>query len=88
VIGAGVGNLVSLMSKDFVVLVLVGNIIAWPLAWWAMQKWLQEFTYRIHIGWGVFVLSFILTLVVALLTISYHCLKTALANPVKSLRSE
>ena len=88
VIGAGVMNLVNLMSKDFVLLVLLGNILAWPLAWYAMHKWLQAFTYRIEIGWGVFAISFLLTLFIAMLTISYHCIKTAVANPVKSLRSE
>jgi putative ABC transport system permease protein len=88
VIGAGVGNLVTLMSKDFVVLVLLGNIIAWPLAWYAMHKWLQAFTYRIEIGWGVFAISFVLTLLIAMVTISYHCIKTAVANPVNSLRTE
>jgi len=88
VIGAGVANLVTLMSKDFVALVLIGNVIAWPLAWYAMHEWLQSFSYRIDIGWGVFAFSFLLTLFIALLTISYHCIKTAVANPVKSLRTE
>jgi putative ABC transport system permease protein len=69
-------------------LVLIGNLIAWPLAWYAVNKWLQEFTDKITISWSVFVLSTAVTLIIAILTIAYHCLKTAIANPVKSLRTE
>lgn len=81
-------NLLQLLSRDFIILVLIGNIIAWPLAWYAVNKWLQGFTYKIDIGWGVFLFSAILTIVIALVTIGYHCVKTARANPVISLRSE
>jgi len=88
VIGAGVGNLVSLLSRDLVLLVLAGNLIAWPISWWLINKWLQEFTDRISIGWGVFVLSTLVTLLIAMLTMAYHCIRTANANPVKSLRTE
>lgn len=88
VIGASMANLVSLLSKDFVILVLIGNLIAWPLAWYVANKWLQEFTYKINISWTVFGLSALVTLIIALVTIGYHCIKTAAANPVKSLRSE
>ncbi|MBS1596928.1 MAG: ABC transporter permease [Bacteroidetes bacterium] len=88
VIGANVGNLIGLLSKDLLALVLLGNLIAWPIAWYAVNKWLQEFTYRIDIGWTVFVASAIITVLIAALTIAYHCLKTANANPVKSLRTE
>jgi putative ABC transport system permease protein len=88
VIGASAGNLISLLSKDLVILVLIGNLIAWPLAWYAVNKWLQEFTDKITISWSVFVLSTAVTLIIAILTIAYHCLKTAIANPVKSLRTE
>jgi putative ABC transport system permease protein len=88
VIGAGTGNLVQLLSKDFLILVLTGNIIAWPLAWYGINKWLQEFTYRISVSWTVFALSLLLTMIIALLTIAWRCLKTANANPVKSLRTE
>jgi putative ABC transport system permease protein len=88
VIGASVGNLISLLSKDLLALVLLGNLIAWPIAWYAVNKWLQEFTYRIDIGWPVFIMSAIVTIIIAALTIAYHCLKTANTNPVKSLRTE
>jgi putative ABC transport system permease protein len=88
VIGANVGNLIQLLSKDFVMLVLMGNLIAWPLAWFGINKWLQEFTYKIDIKWQVFVASGLLTLLIAILTIGYHCIRTARANPVKSLRTE
>jgi putative ABC transport system permease protein len=88
VIGASVTNLVQMLSRDFIILVLIGNIIAWPLAWYAMHKWLQEFTYRINIQWQVFLLAGIATLVIAILTIGWHCLRSANANPVKSLRTE
>jgi putative ABC transport system permease protein len=88
VIGATLGNLVGLLSKDLIILVLIGNLIAWPIAWYAINKWLQEFTYKIEIGWTVFVMSALITIIIAVLTIAYHCLKTANANPVKSLRTE
>lgn len=88
VIGASMSNLLTLLSKDFVLLVLVGNLLAWPIAWYAANKWLQEFTYKINISWTVFALSAVVTLFIAVLTIGYHCIRTASANPVKSLRSE
>jgi len=88
VIGANLGDLIGLLSRDLMLLVLAGNLIAWPLAWYAVNKWLQEFTYRIDISWTVFIVSTIIALVIAALTIAYHCLKTANANPVKSLRME
>jgi putative ABC transport system permease protein len=88
VIGASMSNLLGLLSKDFVLLVLAGNLIAWPIAWYVANKWLQEFTYRIHISWTVFLLSAVVTLAIAIVTIGYHCIRTATANPVKSLRSE
>ena len=88
VIGAGTGTLLRLLSKDFVILVFIGNIIAWPLAWYAVSKWLQEFTYKVNISWWVFVISMIGTLLIAVITISYHCIKTAKANPVRALKTE
>ncbi len=88
VIGASMSNLLGLLSKDFVLLVLAGNLIAWPIAWYVANKWLQEFTYKINISWTVFLLSAVVTLAIAIITIGYHCIKTATANPVKSLRSE
>jgi putative ABC transport system permease protein len=88
VIGAGILDLVTLLSKDLILLVLVGNLIAWPISWWLMNKWLQEFTYKISISWTVFALSTLGTLSIALLTMAWHCLKSANANPVRSLRTE
>ncbi|RMD63593.1 ABC transporter permease [Candidatus Parcubacteria bacterium] len=88
VLGATVTNVVALLSKDFVKLVLLANIIAWPVAWWAMNKWLQNFAYRISIEWWVFVLAGILALAIALVTVSTQAVRAALANPVESLRYE
>ncbi|HUZ60799.1 MAG TPA: ABC transporter permease [Hanamia sp.] len=88
VLGAKVGSIVTLLSKDFLKLVLVATIIAFPIAWYAMSHWLQGFAYRVHIHWWVFVLSAILALIVALVTVSFQAIKAAIANPVKSLRSE
>ena len=88
VIGASTAGLIRLLSLGFLIPVLIGNILSWPFAWWAAHAWLQEFTYRIDIGWSVFALSLALTMGVALLTIGFRCWKTASANPVKSLRSE
>lgn len=88
VIGASVTNLVGLLSRDFMIPVLIGNLLSWPFAWWAVNKWLQDFTYRITIGWSVFALSLALTIAVSMLTIGFRCLRTARANPVKSLRNE
>ena len=88
VIGATTAGLVRLLSIDFMMPVLIGNILSWPLAAWAVHSWLTEFTYRIDIGWQVFILSLALTLAVALLTIGFRCWQTARINPVKNLRSE
>jgi len=88
VIGASTAGLVRLLTMDFMLPVLIGNILSWPFAGWAVHSWLQEFTYRIDIGWTAFALSLGLTLIVALLTIGFRCWQTARANPVKSLRSE
>ncbi len=88
VIGAGMVNLIQLLSREFLALVMIGNLIAWPLAWWAINSWLQEFTYKVTIGWPVFLVSAILTLCIAVLTISYHCIRTARMNPAKSIRTE
>ncbi len=87
-IGATVSQLVQLLSREFMVLVIIGNIIAWPLAWWGMQRWLENFTYHIPIHWSVFVIASVLSVFVAVFTVSYHAIRTALANPVDALRSE
>jgi putative ABC transport system permease protein len=86
--GASISSIVFLLSKQFAFLVLLSNIIAWPIAWYAMNRWLQNFAYRINIGWWMFVLAGLLALVIALLTVSYQAIKAARANPVDALRYE
>ncbi len=88
VLGASIASIVNLISKDFVKLVLVSIFIASPIAWWFMQKWLQDFAYKIHIQWWMFGIAAILAIAIAYLTVSFQAVKAALANPVKSLRSE
>jgi putative ABC transport system permease protein len=87
-LGASLAGIVGLLSKDFVRLVLFANLIAWPSAYLAMNKWLQDFAYRIDIGWWVFALAGGMALVIALLTVSTQAIKAALANPVEALRYE
>jgi putative ABC transport system permease protein len=77
-----------MLSKDFIKLVLVATCIAVPLSWAAMYKWLQDFAYRINISWWVFAIAGIIALTIALVTISFQAIKAAVANPVKSLRTE
>lgn len=88
VLGAGVGTIVQLLSVDFVKLVLIAAIIASPIAWWAMTNWLKDFDYRISVGWWIFILAGGSAIFIALATVSYHSIRAALVNPVKSLRSE
>ncbi len=88
VLGANVGNIVGLLSKDFLKLVLIAAIIAFPLAWFAMSKWLEDFAYRINIPWWIFIVAGMIAAVVAFATISFQAMKAANANPVKSLRTE
>ncbi|MEO8855215.1 MAG: FtsX-like permease family protein [Ginsengibacter sp.] len=88
VLGASVAGIVKLLSKDFLKLILVAIIIATPIAWWAINKWLEGFAYRINISWWVFLIAGILALLIALMTISFKAIKAALANPVECLRSE
>jgi putative ABC transport system permease protein len=88
VLGATVTGIVGLLSRDFLILVLVAALIAFPFSWWAMHRWLQDFAYRISIGWKVFGLAAVLAAGIALITISWQALKAAWANPVTSLRSE
>ena len=88
VLGASVSNIVFLMSKEFVLLVGVANLIAWPVAYYAMNKWLEDFAYRIELGPGVFVLGGILAMVIALATVSAQAIRAARANPVDALRYE
>lgn len=88
VLGASIGSIVTLLSREFVKLVLIAIIIASPIAWYAMNKWLQNFAYKIDIEWWVFALAGALAIGIALLTVSFQSVKAALMNPVKSLRSE
>ena len=88
VLGASTGSIVSLLSKDFLKLVGIAAVIAFPVAWYAMHTWLQDFAYRINMPWWIFILAGIIAAIVALATISFQAVKAALSNPVKSLRSE
>jgi putative ABC transport system permease protein len=88
VLGASVANIVALLSKDFVKLVILGFVIAIPIAWYGMNQWLADFAYRIEIGPGIFALAGGAALVIALLTVSWQSIKAAVANPVDSLRNE
>ncbi len=88
VLGASVAGVVGLLSREFVLLVGIAFVLATPLAWWAMHKWLDAFAYRIPISWWMFAIAGVLSIVIALITVSFQAIKAALANPVKSLRSE
>jgi putative ABC transport system permease protein len=88
VLGASVAGLAGLLSKDFLKLVALSCLIAFPAAWWAMQKWLQSYAYRIDISWSIFIAAGVLAIVIALATVSFQAIKAAIANPVKSLRTE
>jgi len=88
ILGASVTNIIAILSKDFVQLVLLAFVIAAPLAWWAAYKWLQDFVYRTNMSWWIFALSGMAMLVAAFITLSLQTIKTATANPVKSLRTE
>ncbi len=88
VLGASVSGIVALLSKDFLKLVAISIVIASPIAWYAMNTWLQDFAYKIDISWWIFALAGVLAVGIALLTVSFQSVKAALANPVKSLRSE
>ena len=88
VLGASVGGIMRLLSRDFLRLVVVAMLIAFPLSWFVMRRWLQDFAYRINIGWEIFAVAAVLAIGIALLTVSFQAVKAALSNPVKSLRSE
>ena len=88
VLGASVNNIIFLLSKEFAKLVLIANILAWPLAFYAMNRWLGNFAYRIGIGWDLFVLSGVLAIFISLFTVCFHSIRAALANPATALRYE
>ncbi len=88
VLGASVTGLATLLSKDFLTLVLISFLVASPVAWWAMHSWLSDYSYRVPIQWWVFALAGLVSVLIALATVSYQAIRAALANPVKSLRTE
>ncbi|MDP4262376.1 MAG: ABC transporter permease [Bacteroidota bacterium] len=88
VLGSSVSGVVMLLSKDFLKLVLIAFVMAAPAAWWFMHKWLEDFAYRINIGWWIFLVAGTIALSIAVLTVCFQAIKAAVANPVKSLRTE
>ena len=88
VLGASVPSVVKLLSKEFIQLILIAFLLAAPVAWWAMNKWLQDFAFRTSINWWVFVITAVLVLTVAFVTVSLQAVKAATANPINSLRNE
>ena len=88
VMGASVSNVVNLLSKDFVKLVFISFFIAAPVGWFVMNKWLQDFAYRTTISWWIFAAAVALTLVITCLAVGFQTIKAAIANPVRSLRTE
>ena len=88
VLGASVQNIVAMLSKDFLKYVFIAALIALPLAWFSVNKWLQNYAYRVNISWWIFLLAVLVAMLIALITISFQAIKAAIANPVKSLRTE
>ena len=88
VLGAGLRDIMVMLTSDFVRLVFLANIIAWPLGWLLMNNWLKDFAYRIQISWLVFIAAGSAAFIIAIATISVQAIKAALTNPIKSLRTE
>ena len=88
VLGASVNSIFRLLTHNFVKLVLISFVIAAPLGWYMMEKWLEEYTYKVAITWDVFILSGIISVIIAVLTVSYQAIRAALTNPANNLRSE
>jgi putative ABC transport system permease protein len=88
VLGASTQSVVYILSKDFLMLVLIAFVVAVPVTWWIMHKWLEDFAYRINMGWWLFAVAGLLSVLIAIITISFQAIKAAIANPVKSLRTE
>ena len=86
--GASILNIIFGLSRNFLALVIIANIIAWPLAYYFMSKWLQDFAYRIALSWSTFIISAGIVLLIALVTVSWQAIRAATANPVDSLRYE
>ena len=88
VLGASMTSIVSLLSRHFIKLVIIANAIAWPLAWFTINRWMQDYAFRLPMSWWVFLLAGIIALIIALATVSLLAMRAARANPVESLRSE
>ena len=88
VLGATSRDIILILSRDFLGLVMIASLIAFPLAWWAMHKWLQDFAYRVNISWWIFGQAGSAAILISFATISFQALKAAIANPVKNLRAE
>ncbi len=88
ILGASVVNILGLVSKEYVMMISLSLVLAFPLAWYIMTGWLQNFAYKINIGWGLFAAAGIISIGLAILTISFHAIKVATRNPVESLRNE
>jgi putative ABC transport system permease protein len=88
VLGATIMDLTSLLTKDFILLVLAAFIIASPITWIAMHKWLENYEYRVNVSWWIFFVTGLIAVIIALLAVSFQSIKAAIANPVKSLRTE
>jgi putative ABC transport system permease protein len=81
-------NIITLLSRNFISLVFIASLLAFPIAWWAMNNWLKDFPYRVTISWWIFPVAMGAALIIALITVSFQSIKAARANPVKSLRTE
>jgi putative ABC transport system permease protein len=88
VLGASVANIWKMLSRDFVILVIISCVIAIPIAWYVLHQWLQQYEYRTPISWWIFTIAGLGAMAIALLTVSFQAIKAAITNPVKSLRSE
>jgi len=88
VLGAAVSRIMMLISKEFIILILIACVVATPVGYYFIHKWLQDFAYRINISWWMFPLTGVSVIIIALMTLSYQAIKAALANPAKSLRTE
>ena len=88
VLGATVTNIVAMLSKEFLILIVAANVIAWPVSYYLMNKWLDDFAYKTEIGIGVFLISGLAVLIIALITVSFQAIHAAVSNPVNSIRYE
>jgi len=88
VLGANVFDIIGLLSKNFLMLVLLSALVAFPVAWWAMNDWLKDFPYRVNISWWIFGIAIVAALLIAFITVSFQSVRAATVNPVKSLRTE